>query len=184
MRILSFAASLRKDSLNRKLALVANEILAEMGHEVDFCEYNQFNVELFNQEREANANEMPGLMLFKEKLIAADAVFLATPEYNYSIPGHLKNLIDWASRLPEKPLAQAKWFLAATSPGMVGGGRGVWQVRIPLEGCGGHVYNEMFLLPKGHEGFDAAGKFQNSKSHEILKANLLRFCDWAQKLSD
>ena len=93
IKILAFAGSLRKDSYNKALIKAAKELAPENA-EVEIFDLE--GIPLYNQDKES---EMPEhVKLFKRKIKEADAVLIATPEYNRSIPGVLKNAIDWASR--------------------------------------------------------------------------------------
>ena len=93
LTILGIAGSLRKASYNRA-ALRAAQQLAPESAKIEIFELD--GIPPFNQDEEANP---PGkVTLFKSRIRAADAILFVTPEYNYSIPGVLKNAIDWASR--------------------------------------------------------------------------------------
>jgi chromate reductase len=89
-----------------------------------------------------------GARRFGDLLTTADGFVIAAPEYNYSVSGVLKNLIDWTSRIRPWPFTARHGLLLSASTGPVGGVRGLWALRIPLEGLGAHVYPDMFSL--GH----------------------------------
>jgi chromate reductase len=106
VHILGISGSLRKQSYNTKLLYMAEELMPEgMSLEI----FDLSSIPLFNQDLESNPPEI--VADFKTRLAATDGLLIATPEYNYSIPGVLKNAIDWASRPPkhgplnDKPLA-------------------------------------------------------------------------------
>ena len=106
IKILGFAGSLRKGSYNKAILNAAAELV---GENVQLEIFNLEGIPLFNEDLE---EQMPEKVLeFKSKIRAADAILIATPEYNYSVPGVLKNAIDWASRpygdnaFEDKPLA-------------------------------------------------------------------------------
>src|SRR5918996_6197007 len=86
---------------------------------------------------------------------------IASPEYNASMPGVLKNLIDWTSRIRPQPFNGKQGFLLSASPSMAGGNRGLWSLRIPLEHLGARVYPDMFSLAQAHQAFDADGGLAN-----------------------
>lgn len=97
MKILGFAGSLRKDSFNRKLLANAISTAKELGQTIE--PFDLLGIPLYNGDVEAAG--MPDIVNeFRERITEADALVIATPEYNYSIPGVLKNAIDWASRPP------------------------------------------------------------------------------------
>ena len=91
--ILGFAGSLRKGSYNRALLRAALELVPD---DANLEVFELDGIPLFNQDRESSPPEK--VKEFKEKIQAADAILIVTPEYNYSMPGVLKNAIDWASR--------------------------------------------------------------------------------------
>ena len=86
---------------------------------------------------------------------------IASPEYNASMPGVLKNVIDWVSRFRPQPFNGRQGLLLSASPSMAGGNRGLWALRIPLEHLGARVYPDMFSLAQAHEAFDAEGRIAN-----------------------
>jgi NAD(P)H-dependent FMN reductase len=95
-------------------------------------------------------------------LESADAFVIASPEYNASVPGALKNLIDWASRVRPQPFNGKQGLLMSASPSMAGGNRGLWSLRIPLEHLGSRVYPDMFSLAQAHEAFGPDGSIANN----------------------
>ena len=95
----------------------------------------------------------PGAQAFAARLKEADALIIAAPEYNASMPGVLKNAIDWASRIRPQPFNGRHALLMSASPSMVGGNRGLWATRVPLEHLGARVYPDMFSLARAHEAF-------------------------------
>jgi NAD(P)H-dependent FMN reductase len=103
---------------------------------------------------------------FRRWLEAADAFVIASPEYNASVPGALKNLIDWVSRVRPQPFNGKQGLLMSASPSMAGGNRGLWSLRVPLEHLGSRVYPDMFSLAQAHEAFSADGRIAN----DVLQA--------------
>ena len=86
---------------------------------------------------------------------------IASPEYNASIPGYLKNTIDWVSRFRPQPFNGKQAFLLSASPAMSGGNRGLWSLRVPLEHLGARVYPDMFSLALALEAFGESGRLKN-----------------------
>ena len=95
MKILAFAASVRTGSVNRKLIQLAAESAREKGAAVDLAEYREFDMPLYDGDLEAESGVPDGAVEFKRRLEAADGLMISLPEYNHSIPGTLKNTIDW-----------------------------------------------------------------------------------------
>jgi len=125
IKILGFAGSLRAQSFNRGILNAAAQLLPE---HVALEIYELNDIPVFNQDQENNIP--PAVTEFKNKIKSADAILIATPEYNYSVPGVLKNAIDWASRpygdnsFEGKPVA-----IMSASTGMLGGARAQYHLR-------------------------------------------------------
>jgi NAD(P)H-dependent FMN reductase len=152
MRVLAFAASLRRASLNRELIAGAAEMARSAGAEVDLAEFREFEMPIYDGDLDASAGLPPGAAELKRRLGQADAVMIAAPEYNYSIAGSLKNAIDWVSRARPMPWRGKSVLLMSASPSAMGGIRGLWQLRIPLEGAA-LVFPDMFALPHADRAF-------------------------------
>ena len=88
------------------------------------------------------------------RLTESDAFIIASPEDNASMPGVLKNLIDWTSRFRPQPFDGRHGFLLSASPSLVGGNRGLWSLRMPLEHLGARVFPDMFSLSMAHKAFE------------------------------
>lgn len=181
MKFLMFAASKRKDSVNKKLIAQASKMLKDAGHTVDVADFEEFECPLYDQDTQDAAGVAEGGRKLINRMKAADGVIIASPEYNYSIPGTLKNLIDWVSRDKPMPWDGQKILLITASPSIVGGNRGYWATRIPLEGCGSFVYPKTFSLSSAYQAFDDKGNFVDPKSSETLKKVLISFADWTGK---
>lgn len=182
MKVLAFAASLKKNSLNRKLITLAAELARAEGAEVDLAEFSEFDMPLYNGDVEQAQGLPEGALNLKRRVEAAGALILAVPEYNYSIPGVLKNAIDWVSRARPIPWRGRSVFLMSASPSPMGGVRGLWQTRIPLEGCGAIVFPDMFSLAHAHEAFDAAGKLKDGGLAARLEKEVVGFLRLAEAL--
>jgi len=177
--ILSFAGSLRKGSYNRALLRAALEMVPT---EAELEIFDLEGIPPFNQDLEdrqaAKVNE------FKAKIRAADALLIATPEYNYSMSGVLKNAIDSASRPPGdnafdgKPVA-----IMGASGGMLGTGRAQYHLR---QSC---VFLNMYpvnqpevMVPFAQEKFDANNRVTDPKTREKIKELLESLVAWTKRL--
>jgi len=169
VRLLALAASLREQSLNRRLLGVAASVARDLGAAVTVAEFREFDVPLFNQDLIDRDGMPPGAEQLKARLEQADGLLLASPEYNNSLPGTVKNLIDWVSRYRPVPLRGKSALLLATSSGAVGGVRGLWQLRIPLESLGVFVYPSMFALPSGRAAFAPDGSLLDTAQADRLR---------------
>ena len=153
LRVLVFAASLRKDSLNRKLAALAARVAQKAGAGVDVASMQDFDVPLYDGDLEASQGIPKGAQELRRRLLASDAFIVASPEYNGSMPGVIKNLVDWTSRFRPQPFDGRHGLLLSASPSLVGGNRGLWALRMPFEHLGARIYPDMFSLAGAHKAF-------------------------------
>jgi NAD(P)H-dependent FMN reductase len=153
VKVLVLAASLRAESLNRKLAHAAARAAQRLGGVVDLASLRDFDVPLYDGDLEARDGIPDGAQRLRQRLLANDAFIIASPEYNASVPGILKNLIDWASRFRPQPFNERHGLLLSASPSLAGGNRGLWALRVPLEHLGARVFPEMFSLSAAHNAF-------------------------------
>ena len=158
IRVLIFGASLRRASLNQRLAELAALVVEEQGGTAERAAMADFDCPSFDGDVERDNGVPPGAQRLRDRLVAADAFIVAAPEYNASMPGCLKNAIDWVSRIRPQPFNGRQAMLLSASPSMAGGNRGLWSLRVPLEHLGARVYPDMFSLAQAHEAFDAAGR--------------------------
>lgn len=119
----------------------------------------------------------PAVIDLKERIAGADGVLFVTPEYNRSIPGVLKNAIDWASRYRPQPFNGKQGLLLSASPSMVGGNRGLWALRVPLEHLGARLYPDMFSLSRAHQALGADGRIANPTLQEHFEKTIECFLD-------
>src|SRR4051812_43690544 len=116
VRFLLFSASLRSGSLNTRLATLAGNLIKKNGGTVDFADMNEFDCPSYNQDVESGGTVPPGAEQFQKRLLANDAFIIASPEYNASMPGNLKNVIDWVSRFRPQPFNEHHALLMSASP--------------------------------------------------------------------
>jgi chromate reductase len=177
--ILGFAGSLRKGSFNRSLLRTAKEVVPQ---EAELESFDLEGIPPFNQDLE---NQPPQKVKeFKAKIRAADAILIVTPEYNYSIPGVLKNAIDWASRpygdnaLEGKPVA-----LMGASIGMLGTARAQYHLRQSFVWLNMYPLNQPeVMVPFAQEKFDANGTMTDQKTKEKVKELLESLIRWTKKM--
>lgn len=152
LKVLVFAASLRAESLNRTLAALAARIAGQNGAAVDLASMHDFDVPAYDGDTEP-AGLPAGAQELRRRLIDNDAFIIASPEYNGSMPGLLKNLIDWTSRFRPQPFDGRHGLLLSASPSLAGGNRGLWALRMPFEHLGARIYPDMFSLAMAHKAF-------------------------------
>lgn len=178
MNIIGINGSLRSGSLNRMLLKSASEVLTAKGAHVD--DFDIGRVPLYNGD--LDTDDPPAAVTeLKEALSAADGLLLVTPEYNYGVPGVLKNALDWASRPAFKsPLAGKPTALLSASMSMIGGARAQAQLRNVLFGTLTPVYPAPeFLLMTAHEAFDENGDLVSEKTRSVLGRYLSGYLAWA-----
>jgi chromate reductase len=183
LQLLAFAASLRQASLNRKLLQVVTDIVRSAGVFVDLAEFREFDMPLYDADAQARDGLPRGAQELKRRLEAVDGLIIASPEYNNSMPGTLKNAIDWVSRFRPVPFRGKSALLLSTSTGQVGGNRGLWALRVPLEMLGVHVYPEMFSLPQGDKALDAVGSLVDPATRERLGKLIAGYLSAARALA-
>ena len=179
VKILGFAGSLRRGSYNKALLRAALELVPD---DAELDTFDLDGIVPFNQDFERDPPEP--VVQFKARIRAADALLIATPEYNYSIPGVLKNAIDWASRpftdnaFDSKPIA-----LMGASTGMLGTGRAQYDLR---RSC---VFLNMYplnrpevMVPYCEDKIDQAGRVTDGYTREKIRQLLQALVAWTQRL--
>jgi len=175
MRFLVLSASLRAGSLNTQLAHLAAQVVETNGANVDLASMREFDAPSFDADIEEHQGLPLGAERFRLRLEDSDAFIIASPEYNSSMPGALKNIIDWVSRYRPQPFNERHGLLMSASPSMVGGNRGLWALRVPFEHLGARVYPDMFSLAQAHTAFDEKGHLANRELQERFDANIVSF---------
>ena len=179
LKVLVFAASLRKESLNGKLANLAARIAAELGATVDLASMRDFDVPLYDGELEVGQGIPPGATELRRRLDANDAFIVSSPEYNASMSGVFKNLIDWTSRFRPQPFDGRHGLLLSASPSLGGGNRGLWVLRMPLEHLGARIFPDMFSLAMAHKAL-VEGEIADAALRGRFEATLQAFLSLAE----
>jgi chromate reductase, NAD(P)H dehydrogenase (quinone) len=157
MKLLVFAASHRTQSVNRKLAGFAAAIAKAEGADVDFPEYGEFDMPIYDDEMFDGKTLPEAAVHFIKRLQKADGVILSSPEYNWSFPGSLKNIIDWASVVKPNPFKGKTVLLLSASPSLRGGAQGLVSLKVPLESLGMFVFPQIFTVARAEETFGGEG---------------------------
>jgi chromate reductase len=176
-KLLAFAGSLRRASFNHRLVQVAAEGAQQAGAEVKVISLKDFPMPVYDQDWFDEHGFPDSVLQLKALMKGHDGFLIASPEYNGSISGALKNAIDWVSRSEpgEAPLALSCFkgktaALMATSPGGLGGLRGLSHVRAILEGVGVLVIPDQKALPNAFKIFDEAGKLTDEPQRDAIAA--------------
>jgi chromate reductase len=180
LRFLVFSASLRTGSYNSRLAGLAGEVIASHGGEVDMASMRDFDCPSYDRDVEEEQGQPLGADKLRHRLEACDAFVVSSPEYNASMPGLLKNTIDWVSRAQPQPFNELHGLLMSASPSMIGGNRGLWSLRIPFEHLGARLYPDMFSLAQAQAAFDEAGQIAEERLRERFEGNIVEFMDLAE----
>ena len=178
-RILGIAGSLRRDSYNRAALRAAQQVAPEG---VSFDSFDLEGIPPFNQDEDTHPPQK--VVDFKSKIRAADAILIVTPEYNYSIPGVLKNAIDWASRpygdsaWNEKPVA-----IMGASTGMFGTARAQYHLRQIFVFLNMYPLNQPeVMINNAAQKFDAQGNLTDEKTREFIRKQLIALVAWTKRL--
>ena len=184
MKVLAFAGSLRAGSYNKKLLAIAIEHLRARGAEVDLLDLHDVSMPHYDGDIETSSGLPGGARVMRDRIAAANAVVIAAPEYNGSLPGVLKNAIDWTSRPPHQPWSRKVVTLLAATTG-AGGGRAVLvDMRKVLSALGAFVLPAAVSLPHAGEAIDAHGQPANAAAPtwKQLDTALALLLDVATKL--
>ena len=180
IRILGIAGSLRRASYNRAALRAATELVPE-GAAVDIFEID--GLPGFSEDEEQNPPAK--VVELKRRIRESDAVLFVTPEYNYSIPGVLKNAIDWASR----PYGDSAWSgkpaaIMGASLGAIGTARAQYHLRQVM------VFLNMFpvnqpevMIGNASERFDKEGNLTDDATREFIRQLLQNLVEWTRRLS-
>lgn len=166
MRVLAISGSLRRDSYNTKLLRAAAELLPPSA-ELDLYE-GLADIPPYNEDDDRDL--APGsVRRFRDAIAAADAVLIATPEYNSSIPGHLKNALDWASRpFPDNVLRNKPVAVIGASTGMFGAVWAQGELRKVLGSTGARVVDRDLPIVAADQAFDARGRLLDEERRRDL----------------
>lgn len=179
LKVLIFAASMRTESLNQKLAEIAASVAREKGAIVDLATMREFDVPSYDGDLETAEGIPAGAQELQRRLLASDAFILVSPEYNGSMPGNVKNLIDWTSRFRPQPFDSRHALLLSASPSLAGGNRGLWSLRVPLEHLGARVFPDMFSLAMAHKALEGA-EIADERLRARFETNIESFLSLAE----
>ena len=179
LKILGFAGSLRKASYNKSLLRAAANLMPE---DTNLEIFDIDGIPGFNQDTEKNMPEK--VKDFKSKIREADAILISTPEYNYSVPGVLKNAIDSATRpYGDNPFNEKPVAIMSASVGMLGGARAQYHLRQIF------VYLNMYpinlpevIVPFAENKFDTNGNLVDENTQMFVRQLLQNLVNWTRKL--
>jgi chromate reductase len=179
IHILGFAGSLRKQSYNRSLLSAATEMVPD---DATLEVFDLEGIPPFNQDLELQPPDK--VKEFKAKIRAADGILIVTPEYNYSIPGVLKNAIDWASRpygdnaFDGKPVA-----VMGASVGMLGTARAQYDLRRSFVFLNMYPMNQPeVMVPFAQDKVDGYGRMTDEKTRKKIRELLQSLVVWTKRM--
>jgi NAD(P)H-dependent FMN reductase len=183
-----FAGSAREASVNKRIARAAAGMGEEAGARVTFIDLRDYPMPLYDGDLEAAEGVPDAALRLKELFRASDGLFIASPEYNSSLPPLLKNTIDWVSRpasADEPPLVAYKGKaagIAAGSPGGMGGMRGLVPLRMMLGNIGMHVVPQQLSIARAGDAFDEHGELEDASQREALRGVVDQLVETSRRL--
>jgi len=189
-KLLFFAGSTRKESMNKKLAKLAADMAQDAGAQVTHIDLKDFEMPLYDGDVEAQNGIPENAKKLKQLFVEHDGFFIASPEYNSSMPPLLKNTLDWISRPHEENEASLIAFngkiaaLGAVSPGGLGGLRGLVSLRMMLGNIGVTVVPSQVAVGSGFQAFDENEHLKDARQAGMLKATIDEFVKIANRMTD
>jgi chromate reductase len=180
INVLGISGSLRRDSFN-SAALRAAAELSPDGLRIEIFEGLR---DIPPYDEDVKQQGFPAATAnLRARIKAADALLIVTPEYNYSVPGVLKNAIDWASRPPEQPFDGKPIAIMGASPGALGTARAQYHLRQMFIFLNGMVLNKPeVMIANASQRFDEQGRLTDEKTREFIRGLLVALKDWTERL--
>lgn len=180
IKLLSIAASYRADSLNRMLVDHAAKAANGLGAAIETLDYASVESPIYREEE--SAQSLPaGAMKLKSAIARNHGILLAAPEYNWSMPGSLKNLIDWLSVDSTDVFKDKTILLLSASPSERGGRMGLIQLRVPLEVLSANVFPRVVSIGRAQSVLSANG-INTPKEDRFLTQTVTDFVEYTRKL--
>ena len=182
IKVVAISGSLRRDSYNTAALRAAMELKPE-GMTISLADFR--DLPLYSDEIDGDATPEV-VRSFKAQIRGADGILIASPEYNFSIPGGLKNAIDWVSRGPvamKNDFANKPVAILGASGGLLGTARMQYHLRQVLGALDAHLLNKPeVMISQAPSKFDASGKLTDDATREVLKKQLAAFEAWIHRL--
>lgn len=174
VNVLAFAGSTREDSVNKKLVKEAATAAHQVGAKVTFINLKDYPMPFYDEDLETRDGMPTKAKQFRQLMLQSDVILIASPEYNGSISGVLKNAIDWASRNEDgggsrEAFKGKKFVIMSASPGASGGARGLVHLRGIIEHIGGTVIPQQVVIPDAYNAFDAQGHLKNNDQRKDIQ---------------
>lgn len=184
IKLVFFAGSSRRDSLNKKLAQTAAILATSDSVKTEFIDLADFDIPMYHYDEEAASGTPADVKKLKQILLDADGIFITSPEYNGAYSGLLKNTIDWMSRnsddSPTPPFKNSVVAISSASPGMRGGLTGLTSLRLVINHIGGHVIPTQAAI--GFAKFNDDGNLADENHQKMLDGVLEQFIKTAKAM--
>lgn len=181
MNILGIAGSLRKASYNRRLLEIAKQVApADVNvTTADLSPIPPYDDDVYAQSFPAAVSQL------RSDIADADALLIATPEYNFSTSGVLKNAIDWVSRPPDQPFNEKPIAIFGAAAGAMGTARAQYHLRQTFVFLNGHILNKPEIMIAGaHNVFTEDAEFADAATRERVAELVTALCAWATRLTE
>lgn len=188
-RILVFAGSIRSGSLSAKLAAAAAKELALADGDVTHISLADYPLPIYDGDLEKKSGIPENAQKLARLIAAQQGVFIATPEYNNSLPPLLKNSIDWVSRIRAGasgiPYRNKVYGIGSTSDGYIGGARALIDLRrVVLTAVGAILIPEKVEVSRAQDAFDESGELVAEAPAKLLKSLCRHLVDLSRRLAD
>lgn len=191
MKILFFSGSLRRGSMNCQIAELASEVAAqESGISPIFLSLKDFDIPLYDGDIEERFGMPEGVEQLKQLFLNSKALYIASPEYNSSFSGALKNAIDWVSRVNTKNEPMLSAFrnkhaaITAASAGKFGGINGMNALRLVLSNIGVNVIPNQVAIPAAQNVLDKNGKIKDEFVEKAIREQVKQLCNIVRQTSE
>lgn len=182
VKVLAISGSLRKASFNT-LALRAAQSLAPEGIEIALFG-GMREIPLYDDDLRTGSGYPPPVAAFRSAIREADALLIASPEYNFSVSGVLKNAIDWASRVPDQPFDNKPVAIMGAATGLWGTARSQYDLRKILAGLNAQLLNKPeVLISQAAAKFDAEGRLTDEATRTVIAQQMTALRDWTRRLN-
>jgi chromate reductase len=176
-KVLAIAGSTRADSYNKKLIKEAAEMARQMGATVTVINLSDYPIPIYEGDLEAKQGMPPNAKKLRQLMMGSNAIIIASPEHNASVPAILKNVLDWTSRSEDgkrsrDAYAGKKIAIMSASPGRGGGARALVHLRAIIQDAGGEVIAKQVSIPNANTAFSAQNQLQNAALRQELNQEI------------